>query len=109
MTADGRDTADYHVSFEGHSPDSKQPYYNTIFNEGDIPSALCSLPDAAYEELSERVGAVIDHFMSVQSALVEALQAFVSAYDTEAWPIENNIELFERARAALTLAGVSDE
>lgn len=40
----------------------------------------------------------------INTLLVEALEAFVAAYDQQEWPIENNIGLFERARAALQAA-----
>jgi hypothetical protein len=101
--ADGRDTARYRVSFEVHSPDSKQPYYNTIFNEGNMPVVLSALPDSVYEELSERVGTVIDHFMETQSMFVEI------AKKVAAWPHKpGEHPLVDLARVALAQAGVSE-
>lgn len=36
--------------------------------------------------------------------LLAACEAFIAAYDAEAWPIENDIGLFTQARAAIAKA-----
>lgn len=82
-----------------------------LLEERDIQAILSAPDDVILQGFTEEDAAEmraqfdgVARLVKTNEALLAVCEAFVAAYDAEAWPIENDIGLFVDARAAIAKA-----